>query len=71
MKGVSVILTVTPIHVGEGDLSEDGLTTVRRVVQRHGGTLGVDARGGPASVVRTFGYAALCSMTCSNSTGVL
>ncbi|MFD1734196.1 hypothetical protein ACFSC4_27660 [Deinococcus malanensis] len=41
-----MILTVTPIHVGEGDLSEDGLTTVRRVVQRHGGTLGVDARVG-------------------------
>ena len=38
-------MEVAPVKAGAGDLRGDGLSTARRVMQRHGGTMETELQG--------------------------
>ena len=42
---VTILVEVAPVKAGAGDLRGDGLSTARRVMQRHGGTLETELQG--------------------------
>ena len=42
---VTILVEVAPVKAGAGDLRGDGLSTARRVMQRHGATLETELQG--------------------------
>ena len=42
---VTLLVEVAPVKAGAADLRGDGLSTARRAIQRHGGTLETELQG--------------------------